>query len=581
MKRKQIDYINLNKNSCKDYGSLRTPEGVHEKLEHGLQLFNLTSHTYCLTLIFHEVNFEVKIYCKDYIFDLTYLGEYLHRKHGINNFDILYYGTPIDPQSHLYASVDAIINIKGGFDRYLQASWNKIMHSLNGNTEKGDPQIGRKYPIDKSHQRQNTRNNNKNVQINKNKNKFNGKKIFVKKEQASKVGGDVGLEPRQDILDMNKNDNKLPVQDKLDEASKTLNAPKKTEIEVDVSLDYKDIVGRKYRYDYVIQDNKPPIHNNVNIKTKWLGIFPRMALISAKKGTILYHIFDIICILIMITYLLTFIYDNLLSQFLKYCFYRGLNDNEYYISLLHEGRYNILTYKLFQSIIVSFTRTFFLVFFRMDVYEQYTIPYYVFTRILMCYVLINLNSYLNRYRSLLFTVKFITVGDHFYTRKIKVNEQILHRPISKELDARIESFKNFKLVQDANIYDYTEKLFSNFPIGYENNGKFKILEMVSQELACDNHLCDLELVSQILCPKNMSMSVSAEAIAERIANSANLGPFINTDRRQPLVEDVNNNSTRLAFHISMHHRNVYKHDMMDQLFRKGDRMRPFLPPTMI
>lgn len=546
----------------------KTPKGVPEKLSR-------VSGDYTICLIFHEQRCDFKIYSSKYTFQLFELADFLHKECKINNFDILVEGEKLKATDFIRAS--AIINVIGGFDKYLSSSWNKIMHALNGNTE----EIGRKYPIDKSHERKNTRNNNKTINMNKNRNKFNGKKIFKVKEQISKVGGEIGLIPRDDLLNKEKLDITEPVV--VDEAPAKKDS-KEDKPQVDCKVNFEPHVGDKYIYDYTIEGMEPKIFKQHSNYIKYFGFIPKVVFAKADPNGLYYNLTNVILSVIMLVFVLTYWFDNIIiNNFMRIVMFKPFNsDNEVYTSLLYEGnglRFYIM--KIFYPIVIMLLRVF-LIQYNVDIYCKFSYPYYIFTRLVVCYVLYNIrNKIYGKYNFITYRPHIVSYGPRFYRRSMELVEKVLTLSVDETYDLRIESEKNFKIVHDCNIYRYSEKLEEIYPIGYYYDDKFIAHQEVPFLISEDTHLCDLELVCQMFNPKNTSMTVSAEAIAERISNSANLGPFINKDRRQPLCEDVINNSARFALNVTMHHRHAYKGDILDQLFRKGDRLRPTLPPSLI
>jgi len=84
-----------------------------------------------ITLIFDRKYYEVQLYSSKYCFAAKDLAWFLHNEIGISNFDLIHNCEFLFPKS-IIRDAD-IIHINGSFDKYLCDSWNKIMHSINGN----------------------------------------------------------------------------------------------------------------------------------------------------------------------------------------------------------------------------------------------------------------------------------------------------------------------------------------------------------------------------------------------------------------------------------------------------------------
>ena len=90
----------------------------------------------------------------------------------------------------------------------------------------------------------------------------------------------------------------------------------------------------------------------------------------------------------------------------------------------------------------------------------------------------------------------------------------------------------------------------------------------------DNLLFDLELVLQMLSPKNTLYTISPEAVLERLANSTNVGPFIHYNRGDMLKDAIMDNSCRFAsIHILSHRSKFREVGIYNTLFQKGVSMR--------
>lgn len=106
--------------------------------------------------------------------------------------------------------------------------------------------------------------------------------------------------------------------------------------------------------------------------------------------------------------------------------------------------------------------------------------------------------------------------------------------------------------------------------------------VIYETATTDKFMVSLQLVYQILCPKNNALTISPEALIERMGNSTNLGPMIGYNKQDELDLDVVNGSAKLAIDISLCHRYMTKEtDIFDRHFRIADRIRlgP-VPPGM-
>lgn len=163
----------------------------------------------------------------------------------------------------------------------------------------------------------------------------------------------------------------------------------------------------------------------------------------------------------------------------------------------------------------------------------------------------------------------------YYQRSCRIYKDGIIIPKDKLMDLRIEAERNFEITKSAKMFVFEECLRINYPVGIlDSCGQFVECDTYSVTTPCLTRQFDLELLFQMTNPKNTSSTVSAEAMAERIANSTNLGAFVNSNRTTILHDDLRNNAARVASDIILSYRfNYQRLDLYDQLFRTEDRMR--------
>lgn len=116
-------------------------------------------------------------------------------------------------------------------------------------------------------------------------------------------------------------------------------------------------------------------------------------------------------------------------------------------------------------------------------------------------------------------------------------------------DDRRDTDKSFDNKENADMYSFSEQVSDYAVLEQQliNTGNWVVITQFIKMIAtADNLEFDAELVSQMMNPKNCSLTISPEATLDRIANSTNLGPFISYDRTKLLDNPVLDNATRLV-----------------------------------
>jgi hypothetical protein len=166
------------------------------------------------------------------------------------------------------------------------------------------------------------------------------------------------------------------------------------------------------------------------------------------------------------------------------------------------------------------------------------------------------------------------IGVTYYKRKCVLKKELNNLDFIEGVDYRRNTDTNFKINQNTCRWLLDEKVTKITDVGTWKDYKFIVEKSFEEHVYNNDKEVDLELVSQMSTAKNLSMTSSPTVIAERFMNSTNMGPFINYNRKDAVVNDVLNNSARFAHCIAMHMRWLQKDtDIYDQLFRRTDTIR--------
>jgi hypothetical protein len=120
------------------------------------------------------------------------------------------------------------------------------------------------------------------------------------------------------------------------------------------------------------------------------------------------------------------------------------------------------------------------------------------------------------------------------------------REVDEDVDLRRQSDKAFELSMPQQTVDYVETVTDFVTYGHSFLG-FE-LTRVHKEVyeTSDDRKADLELLTQMTSPRSTQMTISPEALMERMATSTSNGPEVNYDRSSIFGQDVNGNTSRLA-----------------------------------
>lgn len=556
------------------------------------------------TLYFEDTEHMFTVYFNDYICSAFDFACYLHYHHHVNNFDLkkLYYKNDFRMTRTMKESSEIFLGdnivVSGGFGQYLAESWNRIMHSMNGNMEmplREEEKI--RQDVDKKYQKARTDKNERKAKFVKDKDfhkknamKKNkkGQLVYRKKEFNSKVHLEVNVNDRDYHLKpeaINLSEPASPkqyvdIEDVVDDSADNAgNRPdavtdekkKEKEVPVDPNTDpdYEQTLDNDYEYFYIIKGEKVPPH--IQAKTTWFGFIPKFTFAPVSDNSKAYFVLPFLLFLLFL-FLLNPLFDNYVSSILFST-----------ISSLHRfAKFQPLGVDNFAAVLYGYTLPVLFKFshFIYTLWMSYDISFmnvqwYIIKRMLL-FILFNLYvKKFNRRFSCLFNFQWLATSQPYYHRKVQITEHLYTNERTPLCDLRQEAERNFKITQDQHVYNYFDELFIHYPIGYVGyDGKFVETDSVVEEKMKSTYSCDLELVAQMLNSKSMSMTVSAEGMIERLGNSTNLGPFINGNKLNHFQSDLNNNSARLATHICLHWRYYQREtDIFDQLFRQGDLIR--------
>lgn len=530
---------------------------------------------YQLTLIFDGKFYEIPLFMNSYTLRVGNLVNFLHNELNVNNFNLIRKCDYLNVTDILYH--EDIVHVNGNFDKYLMESWNKIMHSINGNINTRNKKSMKTVMVreDADHlptktDKIATRTRDKNVFVGK---QYTGMSIS---SMISKLGNvrpwnqispkvSAELSSREENLDVNRGirlDVPIPAPSTEINVSNNIkpDEPKKKKIFKPRFNSDGSLLNKKYTYDYVTEDIKPLF--KAQAATKWFGFIPKYSIIKSTEDS--YCRYN--CLILFIFNILFLLYT--LSKFdieglgVKLITTRSPNFHGslyyYYWSCL--GPCILLLINMINNINNN--------------YISYVVKLVVI--LLCCYR--NYERFYRYFSWVNFSVVKIHLGQSRYSRTCTIRNSCdsdhKFADFQEDEDYRRETDVNFKIKQETQLYYFDEKLQHITDIGYiDYNGKFNIIKSFDKIDESGYNVVDLELVSQISTSKNISMNSSPQAIAERMMNSTNMGPFINYDRGEVFYNDMLNNSARLAHCIAMSMRysrlssDVYSH------FRQGDAMR--------
>lgn len=442
-------------------------------------------------------------------------------------------------------------------------AWNKLMHALNGNTElvSRTDNHGHHKPVDKKENKQKTRRRENNNKLNKNK---QNQKIWVPKQREilPKVLAEPD-KPRDENLRQGQIDMAAPPPQ-----NNPVPLPPPPKINTKTAVELHS--GRKYIYSFT----KTGVAEVASIRDKvcFLGYFRKINLRRSVPGEFMYDSVVLSYYIFMLFVLVLFLFnqasgmDNLIDslnydygQFEQLKAVRGGYD----LTIMYGKRTALYLFITLLSVFDSNYLTFWI----FNIFELVLCMYYAHRAY---------ESTIKKYwvKHLCFTPYMTYVGRTYYVKTVIIGDYEDMNDAENE-DLRRENDKNFKIAQQSQLLHYDEFLSKRTEYGcYNTYGRFLVQGFVEENTEVTQHLCCVELVMQMMNPKNTCMNISAESMLERLNNSTSAGPFISYDRGNGLTIDVENDSSRLAQSIALHQRwESLPTDINDLLFRRLDMMR--------
>jgi len=185
---------------------------------------------------------------------------------------------------------------------------------------------------------------------------------------------------------------------------------------------------------------------------------------------------------------------------------------------------------------------------------------------------------------------FIRLLFRWGCKVVNNNTEIIHyrRHVIKDIDNEVERIdknetsdlrrqadKNFKIELDEIYVSYTEKVSDcvtvkiDLPLFTLNSGEIKVKSEQNTGL-----IASKEVLMNAIQPRSVNMSVSSEALLERMAGNIANAPYVNSDKGKLLSNDIYNDTSRLATAIQLHFRcNRKPTCIYDVNFRKEDTIR--------
>jgi len=491
-----------------------------------------------IKLVFDRMNFSKVIFMSDFCTRTFHLAQWLHQVIGINNFELIRSARVI---TDIYETIPSCttIHVNGNFDKYTAEAWNRIMHALIGNIDRTDEcknNHGGHLPVDKSDVKASTNRKGKKVFINKNKNMF--KKMWVpkEKEQVAKVDLEEVVVDNADSQGM-------------------ADGRKDEPLIVDVDCDFADLTNKSYTYFYKIDGDDTPV-DFLGEELYWFNWIPKPRLrIASKKELASYY----------------FLFLFFTVSF--YCLSDELPSITCFVLDVIKNNFDNVWIKFLCKIAYVFVET--ICFCCWTIIKITEVCFGEYSRGLIFLFLAILYKVLDkRFKFMRYIIYFPVVGKTYYMKQCTLRHSGVKAPVDKEMDLRRATDKNFKLEHASVPWFLDDLTVQHTDLGHYVNGKFKCDYTLSKTNLNSDNPVDLELVVQMLSPKNLSMNCSPESIAERMMNSTNCGPMINYNREDGLHNDILNYSSRFAHCVAMSRRyQALGVDIYDQLFRRSDKVR--------
>lgn len=570
-------------------------------------MYPVLSYPYSIQLIFDDADLEFSISSKKFAFSAFDLANYLHTVHELNEFDLIrsgsafynsLHGNLLSPKCTIR---DADIIHISGFDQWLSTQWNKLMHSINGNMENDRDSERDHLPVVKDGEKSKkcaaqSKLNKKMPQHRSDaraKNK-RGQFIFGKKNIAPKVFVErsptelAALAAKGDNIDLDTGHVDKPANGIVPPIIPPFSSPsgfplpvpplddgkKEKEKEVVKTLPDDFELGQlRYSYEYVFSDEGPTkVSSN---QCYWFGFIPKFSWVSIGPESPFYYFPSFLLFLFSIWVLVDPIFT---PDFFKSVVAKGTNFNvfSFHNNLVESSTSSFLYYRIYMplSYILLLMLQNFMV--SESALTACNVFLFLFTRTVFIFGMYKFNSSFYRKFSLImgYPRRLIPVRP-YYTRRIEITDSVDVCAPDPKLDMRIESDKNFKVTQGRRQHIVTEYTSRVNPVGYYSyDGTFVCTNSITDRVNNYTYLADMEIVMQMCSAKNTALTISPEAVIERIGNSNNCSPFVNTNRYDQTLQDIPGNSSRVAACLQLSHRYHAKNtDIYDQVFRRGDRIR--------
>lgn len=171
--------------------------------------------------------------------------------------------------------------------------------------------------------------------------------------------------------------------------------------------------------------------------------------------------------------------------------------------------------------------------------------------------------------------------DQVRVREVRINAaydiEFVVEYFDPQLDFRREVDTSFEAKESSKIYKFKEKKYDQILVEERDvhTGNWRVIRHYEYMLGTTTALpFDKELLVQLLTSKNTLLTITSEALLERLANSTNLGPFIHYDRNLSLDGPILEDTAKLAAIIVLSSRSACREvNVYNELFQKGGEMR--------
>lgn len=497
---------------------------------------------------------------------------------------------------------DDSIHITCGPDGYAKCSQeyrNRLMHALNGNIKNtgrpaqnkavkkgGFAKNGKPVKFSQKFERQTEcqENHGGHKAVDKKQNKINKHKVelFMAKRKAFEGTGKIvpeGNKPvhvapkvsmegeidKAGLGQVTNIDNSIPASpndkfpvDKYGNPIMPLSADAKMEKkELLTDVEYESYTGKVFSHNYEIEGDNNSLKGHTG---KWFGLIPKFDIVPAEKDDWILMYFWYFVSSFLFLYFWTYDVDWVVYDYTKVLRWPSNFD----MPMFGSGKNWVMVKFLIPAITelvkqlccylgLNLVGTLWIVT-RLGVYVYIYYMWYKITN--------NPGKYL-------YTIRFLSTGNKYYTRSLTINEVFLMDEY-EGFDKRTEQEKNFKLLLRDTHMTVTEKVEAAYPLGYyDREGKFVVVNNRTEKIlqGWETYECSAELVSQMMSTKNTVLTLSPDAMCEKLLNSTNLGAAIKTDRSECFSAPYKNNSARVACAVALSMRFQMQNSISDQLFR--------------